>query len=119
MLTEATVREMSQNHIGGLVPAGWQSFNPVLTNDVQLFGGRDARWSLAFLLNTRRTDEGRSAGSLAWAGLANTYYWIDPMAGVTGVFVTQVLPFFDADALDTFSKFERAVYAATMAVASP
>lgn len=119
VLTEATVREMSQNHIGGLVPAGWQSFNPVLTNDVELFGGRDARWSLAFLLNTHRTDEGRSAGSLAWAGLANTYYWIDPVAGVTGVFITQVLPFFDADALDAFSKFERSVYAAATAVASP
>ncbi len=29
--------------------------------------------------------EGRSAGSLAWAGLANTYFWIDPARNVAGV----------------------------------
>jgi len=27
---------------------------------------------------------GRSAGSLAWAGLFNTYFWLDPTKRVTG-----------------------------------
>ena len=50
---------------------------------------------------------GRSAGSLAWAGLANTYYWIDQKKGVGGVYVTQVLPFADVKSLPLFYAFER------------
>ena len=57
------------------------------------------------------TPEGRSAGSLAWAGLANTYYWIDPVRNVTGVILMQVLPFADRACLQVFSDFERAIYA--------
>ena len=53
----------------------------------------------------------RSAGSLAWGGLANSYYWIDPASGVTGVWATQLLPFYDARAVAAFEAFERAVYA--------
>ena len=53
------------------------------------------KWGLRFLINTAKTPEGRSAGSLAWAGLANTYYWIDPARDVTGVILMQVLPFAD------------------------
>ena len=57
------------------------------------------------------TPEGRSAGSLAWAGLANTYYWIDPVRDVTGVTLMQLLPFADRNCLQVFSDFERGVYA--------
>jgi CubicO group peptidase (beta-lactamase class C family) len=53
---------------------------------------------------------GRSAGSLAWAGLGNTYFWIDPKRRVAGVILMQLLPFGDPDALDAFSQFERATY---------
>ena len=58
------------------------------------------------------TAEGRSPGSLFWGGIANCYYWIDLDAGITGVFATQVLPFYDAGALSSFASFERAVYGA-------
>jgi methyl acetate hydrolase len=54
----------------------------------------------------------RSAGSLAWAGLANSYYWIDQTKGVAGVYATQVLPFFDEKAVQTFQAFETEVYRA-------
>ena len=50
------------------------------------------------------------AGSLAWAGLANSYFWIDPAKQVTGVYATQLLPFFDAKAVRLFEEFEAAVY---------
>ena len=59
----------------------------------------------------RQTPEGRSPGSLAWAGLANTYYWIDPARDVTGVILMQVLPFADGKCLEAFAGFERGVYA--------
>jgi methyl acetate hydrolase len=55
---------------------------------------------------------GRSAGSLNWAGLANTYFWIDPAKGVAGVIMMQLIPFADAKSLSLLDDFERAVYAA-------
>ena len=56
---------------------------------------------------------GRSAGSLAWAGLFNTFFWIDPTKGMGGVFMAQVLPFVDPKTLQAFYGFETAVYQAT------
>ena len=57
------------------------------------------------------TAQGRSAGSLAWAGLANTYFWVDPTLNVGGVILTQLLPFADGKVLELFGKFESGVYA--------
>jgi CubicO group peptidase (beta-lactamase class C family) len=53
---------------------------------------------------------GRSAGSLTWGGLLNTYYWIDPERRIAAVFMTQVLPFADRGALRVCRQFERGVY---------
>jgi hypothetical protein len=63
------------------------------------------------MINNAEAPTGRSAGGLAWAGLANTYYWIDQKKGVGGVYATQVLPFVDVKALPLFYAFESAVYA--------
>ncbi len=84
---------------------------PRLSQDVVLYPDQALKWSLGFMVNTAQTAEGRSAGSLAWAGLYNTYYWIDPHAGVCGLFMTQLLPFADPAALDAFHAYERAIYA--------
>jgi CubicO group peptidase (beta-lactamase class C family) len=70
------------------------------------------KWGLSFLINTTSAPQGRSAGSLAWAGLANTFFWIDPTQRVTGVFLTQLLPFFDPKAIALFRAYEAAVYQA-------
>ena len=63
------------------------------------------------MLNSEPVPGGRSANSMSWAGLFNTYYWIDPAKDVAGLIMTQVLPFFDAKVLDLFDRFEKAVYA--------
>jgi CubicO group peptidase (beta-lactamase class C family) len=92
-------------------PGAWQSAAPHLSNDVDLFPGQPTGWSLGFLVNLAPGPAGRSAGSLAWAGLSNCYYWLDRERGVAGVFLTQLLPFADPRALGLFDRFERAVYA--------
>ncbi len=76
------------------------------------FPGKAKRWSLGFAVNPEPGPAGRSAGSLAWAGLGNCYYWADPARRVAGVFLAQLLPFGDAAALEAFGDFERAVYEA-------
>jgi len=111
VLKPETVAMMAQNHIGELNMTKMTSAVAFATNDVDLYPGMEKKWGLSFLINTARTPEGRSAGSLAWAGLANTYYWIDPSRDITGVILMQVLPFADGKCLEAFADFERGVYA--------
>ncbi|MET4033384.1 CubicO group peptidase (beta-lactamase class C family) [Bradyrhizobium sp. JR7.2] len=68
------------------------------------------KWGLSYMINTAKTPEGSSAGSLAWAELANSYYWIDPVRDIAGVIMMQVLPFADRKCLDVFAAFKRGVY---------
>lgn len=111
VLKPETVALMGQNHIGDLTIGKMATVAPMYTNDVDLFPDIVKKWGLSFLINDAKTPEGRSAGSLAWAGLANTYFWIDPARNVCGVILMQVLPFVDAKCLEAFAGFERGVYA--------
>ena len=111
VLKPETVALMCQNHIGELNQTKMVSALPAFTNDVDLFPGMVKKWGLSFLINTAKTPEGRSPGSLAWAGLANTYFWIDPARNVAGVILMQLLPFADAKCLEAFAGFERGIYA--------
>src|ERR1700712_3795553 len=111
VLKPETVALMSQNNIGDLTMGKMTTAAPAYTNDVDLYPGMDKKWGLSFLINTAKTPEGRSPGSLAWAGLANTYFWIDPARNVAGVILMQLLPFADGKCLEAFAGFERGVYA--------
>jgi methyl acetate hydrolase len=111
LLKPETVAMMGQNHIGELTMTKMTSAVAFATNDVDLYPDMVKKWGLSFLITTAKTPEGRSPGSLAWAGLANTYYWIDPVRDVTGVILMQLLPFADQKCLEAFAGFERGVYA--------
>jgi CubicO group peptidase (beta-lactamase class C family) len=110
VLKPETVALMAQNHIGDLGVTRMTSAMPAASNDCDFWPGMDKKWGLSFLINTLKTPEGRSPGSLAWAGLANTYYWIDPLRRVTGVILMQLFPFVDGKCLEAFGGFERGVY---------
>jgi CubicO group peptidase (beta-lactamase class C family) len=110
VLQKSTVATMAQNQIGPIEVGVLKTAIPPLSNDVELFPGMSKKWGLSFLINTQATSTGRSANSLAWAGLANTYFWIDRTKQVCGVFLSQLLPFYDGTALDLLTKFETAVY---------
>lgn len=111
VLKAETIAAMSQNQMGDLNMTKLATAAPMYTNDVDLYPDQVKKWGLSFMINTAKTAEGRSPGSLAWAGLANTYYWIDPARDVTGVILMQLLPFADAKCLQAFAGFERGVYA--------
>ena len=112
VLRPETVALMSQNHIGPIEVGVFKTAMPALSHDIELFPGMSKKWGLSFLINTQPAPTGRSAGSLAWAGLANTYFWIDRAKRVCGVFLSQLLPFYDPAAIDLFGKFETEVYRA-------
>ena len=107
-----TVALMGENHIGGLQAGILKTNNPPLTNDVDLFPGRPVRWGLGYMLTPEPGPDGRSAGSVTWAGIFNTYYWLDPVKRVAGVIMTQILPFADPQVLGILGAFERELYAA-------
>jgi len=114
ILRSATVKQMSTNQIGNLVAGRLKSQRPAVTRDVDLHPGATDRWGLGFLINEKPYSDGRSAGSLAWAGVFNTFYWIDPRKDLCAVIMMQFLPFVDDQAVGLLRDFERAVYATFM-----
>jgi CubicO group peptidase (beta-lactamase class C family) len=111
VLRSQTVAEMMRNHIGDLEAGVLRTVVPATSNDHDPYPGMPIRWGLGFMITSETTPAGRSPGSVAWAGLANTYYWIDPTRRVAGVIMTQLLPFVDARMVELYANFERAVYA--------
>jgi methyl acetate hydrolase len=110
VLRPETVALMGMNHMGDHRVAKLKTAIPSLSNDVDVFPGMPKTWGLGFMINTRKAPTGRSAGGLMWGGLANSYYWIDPAAGIGGVYLTQILPFADLKSLPLYAAFETAVY---------
>jgi len=118
VLRPETVALMSKNHIGAItVPGLWKTAAPDASLDVNLASvfGPDLKWGLSFLINTQQGPAGRAPGSLTWAGLANTFFWLDPTKRVAGVILTQSLPFVDPRAVKLYGQFESGVYKALSA----
>ncbi len=110
ILKPESVKAMLTNQIGDLTVGPLKGVVPALSNDFEFFPGITKKWSYGFMLNQERTSTGRSAGSAAWAGLSNCYFWIDPKKGIAGVVMMQVLPFADEACLKEFGDFEAAIY---------
>ncbi len=110
ILQPQTVAAMFDNQIGDLQIKSCQSQMPSLSHDLDVGFGAPATWGLGLLIHTGGTVNGRSAGSGSWAGLFNSYYWIDRERELYGIFATQVMPFLDPQAVATLTAFERAIY---------
>lgn len=110
VLKADTVKMAEQNGLGEMKIKRLPGVIPRLSNDAEFFPGMPKSWALTFMINDKDAPTGRPAGSLAWAGLANLYYWIDRKNGVGGFWGTQVLPFADPTSVGAYLDFETAVY---------
>ncbi len=110
ILQPKTVRSMMTNQIGALSAGKMKSYSPGASADVDMQPGHTEKWGLGFLINPTAYAGGRSAGSLAWAGMFNTFFWIDPSRRRCAVIMMQFLPFVDKDAVTMLSDFETSVY---------
>jgi len=116
ILKPETVALMGKNHTGD-IPAGiMKTTTPARSNDVDFFPGAPIRWGLGYMLNMEPGPNGRSAGTVSWGGIFNTYYWLDGAKRVTGLIMTQILPFADTRAVKLYGQFERSVYESLKAV---
>ena len=112
VLKPETVDLMAQDGLApmGISVGGWTTSIPSLSNVGEFFPGTDKGWAYSFMTNRERTPSGRPAGSLMWAGLANSFFWIDRQTGIGGYWATQILPFQDAASYPGFVEFETAIY---------
>jgi len=110
VLSPTSIDAMAANQIGALSVAALRTAMPERSSDFTFVDdGRD-KWGLGFLITARETPGKRSAGSLSWGGIDNTYFWIDRRRGVAGVIMMQFLPFADTKALGVYDSFERGTY---------
>ena len=110
ILSAGSVAQMGQNHIGALGVPAVKSALPDRSADFSFIAdGRD-KWGLGFLITTDAVAGKRAPGSLSWGGINNTYFWLDPARGITGVIMMQFLPFADRRALAVYDAFERGAY---------
>ena len=112
LLKPATIEDMGRNHIGSLAAGVLKTANPPMSFDANLFPGMSCGWGLTYLINPDDLPGRRAGGSLTWAGLRNSYFWIDPRSGIGGTLFTQILPFADPLTIGVYEAFEREVYRA-------
>jgi methyl acetate hydrolase len=104
---EAAVRNGLQPHQKVVMLPG---IIPTLSNDAEFFPGLKKSWAYTFMVNDEDAPTGRPAGAIGWAGLANTFFWIDRKNGFGGYWATQILPFGDPTSFSGYLDFESAAY---------
>jgi methyl acetate hydrolase len=108
LLSEASVAEMTRDQLDGLTVVEQPGASPGLSAPFPLGAGRDG-FGLGFQVAVDGPD-GRPDGTLSWAGLYNTHFWIDLEHGIGVLFLTQVLPFYDPRVIAALRAVERAIY---------
>ena len=110
VLKPETVATMAENHIGKLRVSELTTIAPPFSNNAEFFPGEEKSWGLTFQINEAAAHTGRPAGTLMWAGLANSFFWIDRSNGIGGAYLSQILPFGDEKSLQLFYDLESQVY---------
>jgi methyl acetate hydrolase len=110
-LKAETVREMARNQTGDVKVRLQAVTIPEFSKPFPLGAGEDV-WGLGFQIAApaRPAANMRRPGSLSWAGIYNTYFWIDPQAGLGCVVLMQTLPFYDDGALNVLNGVENRIY---------
>ncbi|EUB74340.1 beta-lactamase [Pseudomonas sp. GM41(2012)] len=110
ILKPETIRFAEKNGLDNLKIKALPCVIPSISHTAEFFPGMPKSWALSFMVNEQDAPTGRPAGSLAWAGLANLFYWIDRKNGIGGFWATQILPFVDPVSTNGYLDFETAAY---------
>jgi methyl acetate hydrolase len=110
VLKPETVKMAVENQLGDRKIPPFTGVIPELSNDAEFFPGQTKSWAMTFMVNDEEAPTGRPANSLAWAGLANLFFWIDRKNGYGGAWATQVFPFGDPVSVGGYLDFETTFY---------
>jgi CubicO group peptidase (beta-lactamase class C family) len=72
-------------------------------HSADFLAGPNRKWGWGLLINTQDQPGMRGAGSGAWAGLANTHFWVDPRNGIAGAIYSQFFPFVAPDYMAVYA----------------
>ena len=111
ILSENSVAMMGKNQIADLTIRPMPSLIPQFITDGAVLPGALDKFGFGFALNSGTADTARGANTMAWAGVFNTFFWIDREKQIAAVFFSQMLPFLDSDSKKVLEDFDRAVYA--------
>jgi CubicO group peptidase (beta-lactamase class C family) len=111
VLKEQTVREMERSHTGNVKVRLQPTAEPLRSKPYPLGAGEDV-WGLGFQLAApaKPVANMRRPGSMNWAGINNTFFWVDPQAQIGVIVLMQVLPFYDDAAIGILQGTEKLVY---------
>ena len=107
---ESFVSQMFRNQIGSFGIPSLKSFNKGLASDYDIYKNVEKSWGYGLIINNEPMAGKRPAGSGSWAGVLNTYFWVDSKNDMAGVFLTQVLPCYTPTLLNAFESFEELAY---------
>ena len=111
ILSPASVKMMGENQIGAIFVERQPDADKQRTKPFPLGAGKD-KFGLGFQIasDDPAMKAFRSPGSMSWAGIFNTEFWVDPVRHVGGVHMMQLLPFYDDGAIRALRGFEETVY---------
>jgi CubicO group peptidase (beta-lactamase class C family) len=110
LISDHAARLMGRVHTGSVRVRLQDAASPAISAVFPLGAGRDS-YGLGFQITGAPASAGmRAPGSMSWAGIFNTEFWIDPENGVGGILLMQYLPFYDKAAIETLQGFEQRVY---------
>jgi len=110
VLRPETIAWAARDGLNGLKVPPLPAVSPRVSGPLDFFPGTPKSWAYSFLVNDVDAPTGRPAGSLAWGGLGNLYFWIDRRNGVAGMWASQMFPFMDPLSLGGALAFETALY---------
>ena len=110
VVSPGTHAQMVSNAMGDLRVTMLPTAIPPYSFDAEFFPGVEKSWGLTFQINEEQAPTGRPAGGLMWAGLANSYFWIDLQNQVAGCYISQQVPFADPRSYGLYEAIETATY---------
>ncbi len=110
IVSPSTHAQMVTNSMGDLRVTMLPTAIPPYSFDAEFFPGVEKSWGLTFQINEEPAPTGRPAGGLMWAGLANSYFWIDLQNQVAGCYISQQVPFADPRSYGLYEAIETATY---------
>lgn len=109
LVTRETMAKMTRDHLLDITVTEQLTANPIISKSFPIGAGQDG-FGLGFQISKDVNSTSRAPGSLSWAGLYNTHFWIDPTNDLGVVLMTQVIPFYDERIMEVLTEFEHTLY---------